>query len=239
MLPTTSSFSLPVNLLIRNDQRDARLVFLTTSLFSFTYRCLCALGSCRRASRRLSAILARHRHYLRMLERFYWWVRKSILYTTRRWFRICLKGLVRKPSRLTGNRLSRRSRPGNTISVNDVGLLPVTLRGNAYILLFTGRFSRRVDLLAVTADEYAAEDFADDLMYQYSRRTAPSTARSLRTLFTRLLTFVKIATGPEPPGRNRWCEARQSHVGANAGYGRGGALRSLGCSTATIKSKRV
>ena len=44
--------------------------------------------------------------------------------------------------------------PGVAISVDYVGPLPVTPRGNTYILLITDRFSRRADMFPVTAAEF-------------------------------------------------------------------------------------
>ena len=45
--------------------------------------------------------------------------------------------------------------------------LPVTPRGNTYILLFADRFSRRADMLPVTAAEFTAEGTANILVNQY------------------------------------------------------------------------
>ena len=47
--------------------------------------------------------------------------------------------------------------PGAAVSVDYFGPLPVTPRGNAYILLFTDRFSHRADMFPVTAAEFTAE----------------------------------------------------------------------------------
>ena len=41
--------------------------------------------------------------------------------------------------------------PAVAVSVDYFGPLPVTPRGNTYILRFTDRFSRRDDMFAVTA----------------------------------------------------------------------------------------
>ena len=56
--------------------------------------------------------------------------------------------------------------PGGAVSV-DYGPLPVTPRGNTYILLFTDRFSRRADTLLVTAAEFTSEGAAKILVNQY------------------------------------------------------------------------
>ena len=47
--------------------------------------------------------------------------------------------------------------PGVAISVDYFGPLPVTPRGNTYILLITDRFSRRADRFAVIAAEFTVE----------------------------------------------------------------------------------
>ena len=57
--------------------------------------------------------------------------------------------------------------PGIAVSVDYFGPLPVTPRGNTYILLFTDRFSRRADMYAVTAAEFTAEGTADILINRY------------------------------------------------------------------------
>ena len=59
--------------------------------------------------------------------------------------------------------------PGVTVSVDYFGPLPVTPRGNTYILLFTDRFSRRPDMFPVTAAEFTAEGTANILVNQYIR----------------------------------------------------------------------
>ena len=53
------------------------------------------------------------------------------------------------------------------MSVDNFGLLPVTPRGNSYILLVTDRFSRRADMYAVSAAEFTAEGTADTLVIKY------------------------------------------------------------------------
>ena len=56
--------------------------------------------------------------------------------------------------------------PGIAISVDYFGPLPVTPRGNTYILLITDKFSRRADIFAVTAAEFTAEGTANILVNQ-------------------------------------------------------------------------
>lgn len=85
---------------------------------------------------------------LSMLERYYWWVGMSIC--TKWWIRHCLRCQARKSSRQTARwpilSLPLPSGPGVSVSVDYFGPLPVTPRGNTYILLFTDRFSRRADI---------------------------------------------------------------------------------------------
>ena len=54
--------------------------------------------------------------------------------------------------------------PGVAVSVDYFGPLPVTPRGNTYILLFTDRFSRRADMFPVTSVEFTAEGAANILV---------------------------------------------------------------------------
>ena len=107
---------------------------------------------------------------LRMLERFYWWIGMSIF--TWWWLRHCLKRQARKTSRLTV-RWPVISMPlpkglDIAVSVDNFGPLPVTPRGNTYILFFTDRFSRRADMYAVTAAEFTAEGTANILINRYT-----------------------------------------------------------------------
>ena len=54
--------------------------------------------------------------------------------------------------------------PGVAISVDYFGPLPVTPRGNTYILLITDLFSRGADMFPVTAPEFTAEGTANILV---------------------------------------------------------------------------
>ena len=109
-----------------------------------------------------------------MLERFYWWIGMDIC--TRWWVRHCLKCQARKTSRHTARwpviSLPLPNGPGETVSVDYFGPLPLTPRGNTYILLFTDRFSRRADMYAVTAAEFTAEGTADILTTLLALRQA-------------------------------------------------------------------
>ena len=106
---------------------------------------------------------------LRMLERFYWWIGMNVC--TRWWLRHCLKCQAWKTPRLTVRwpiiLMPPPEGPGVAISVDHFGPLPVTPRGNTYILLFTDRFSRRADTFPVTAAEFTAEGTANGLVNQY------------------------------------------------------------------------
>ena len=57
--------------------------------------------------------------------------------------------------------------PVIAVSVDSFGPLPVTPRGNTYILLFTDSFSRRADMYAVTATEFTAEGTTNILINRY------------------------------------------------------------------------
>ena len=56
---------------------------------------------------------------------------------------------------------------GIAVTIDFFGPLPVTPRGNTYILLFTYRFSRRADMYAVTAAEFTAESAANNIINRY------------------------------------------------------------------------
>ena len=104
-----------------------------------------------------------------MLMRFFWWVGMDA--STRWWLRKCLKCQARKTSRQTIRwptlSLPLPNGPGILVSVDYFGPLPLTPRGNAYILLFTDRFSRRADMYAVTEAQFTASGTMDILMNRF------------------------------------------------------------------------
>ena len=75
-------------------------------------------------------------HTLRMLERLYWWIGMNVC--TRWWRRHCLKFQAPKTPRLTVRwpiiSMPLPEGPGIAISVDYFDPLPVTPRGNTYIL---------------------------------------------------------------------------------------------------------
>ena len=106
---------------------------------------------------------------LQMLQRFCWWV--GLDQSVRWWIRRCLFCQARKTSRQTirwpTTLMPLPSGPGQIISVDYFGPLPVTRNGNKHILLYTGRFSRHVAAYAVTQDELTAEGTARISVEQY------------------------------------------------------------------------
>ena len=106
---------------------------------------------------------------LRLPERSRWWIGMNVC--TRWWLRHCLKFQARKTPRLTVRwpiiSMPLPEDPGVAVSVDYFGPLPVTPRGNTYILLFTDRFSRRADMFPVTAAEFTAESTANILVNRY------------------------------------------------------------------------
>ena len=90
---------------------------------------------------------------------------------TKWWVRRCLKCQARKTSRQTVRwpilSISLPNSPGVAVSVDYFGPLPITVLGNAYILLFTDRFSRRADMFTVTTAEFTAEGTANILVNHF------------------------------------------------------------------------
>ncbi|CAB1106087.1 unnamed protein product [Ectocarpus sp. CCAP 1310/34] len=105
----------------------------------------------------------------RLLERFYWWI--GLDRSDRWWLRACLVCQARKTSRQTARwpviAMPLPQGPGTVVGVDFFGPLPVTAKGNSYILLFTDRFSRRADMFAVTAAEFTARGTAHIFVNQY------------------------------------------------------------------------
>ena len=106
---------------------------------------------------------------LSMLRRFYWWIGRDI--STRWWLRHCLKCQARKTSRHTIHcstlSLPLPNGPGILVNVDYSGPLPLTLRGNACILLFTDRFSLPADIDATTEAQITTSGTADILVDRY------------------------------------------------------------------------
>ena len=59
------------------------------------------------------------------------------------------------------------SGPGQIVSVDYFGPLPITRKGNKHILLYTDRFSRHIAAYAMTQDERTAEGTARVFVEQY------------------------------------------------------------------------
>ena len=71
-----------------------------------------------------------------MLERFYWWIDMETC--TKWWVRRCLKCLARKTSRQSVRwpilPILLPNSPGVSVSVDYFGSLPITARGNSYLV---------------------------------------------------------------------------------------------------------
>ena len=151
---------------------------------------------------------------LKMLERFYWWVGMEAC--TKWWVRRRLKCQARKTSRETVRwptfPIPLPNSPGVAVSVDYFGPLPITARGNSYILLFTDRFSRRADMFAVTTAQLTAEGTANILVNRFTPlRGCPSTLLSdngpqfcarLATAVNKLLRIHKLTTSAYHPSGN-------------------------------------
>ena len=149
---------------------------------------------------------------LKMLERFYWWVGMEAC--TKGWVRRCLKCQARKTSRQTVRwpilPIPLPNSPD--IAVDYFGPLPITARGNSYILLFTDRFSRRADMFAVTTAEFTSEGTANILVNRFIPLWGcPSTLLSdngpqfcarLATAVYKLLGIHKLTTSAYHPSGN-------------------------------------
>ena len=102
--------------------------------------------------------------------------------------------------------------PGVAVSIDYFGSLPVTPRGNTYILLYTDRFRRRADMFPVTAPEFTAEGTANILVNESiplrgCPRTIPSDnglqfCSKLSQAVYQLLGVHKLATSSYHPNCN-------------------------------------
>ena len=106
---------------------------------------------------------------LQMLKRFYWWV--GLDQSVRWWIRRYLFCQARKTScqtiRWPTTLMPLPSGPGQIVSVDYFGSLPITRNGNKHILLYTDMFSRHIAAYAVTQEERTAEGTARVFVEQY------------------------------------------------------------------------
>ena len=106
---------------------------------------------------------------LQMLQRFYWWV--GLDQSVQWWIRRCLFCQARKTSRQTirwpTTLMPLPSGPGQIVSVDYFGPLPITRNGNKHILLYTDIFSRHIAAYAVIQDERTAEGTARIFVEKY------------------------------------------------------------------------
>ena len=151
---------------------------------------------------------------LKMFERFYWWVCMEVC--TKWWVRRCLKCQARKTSRQTVRwpvlPIPLPNSPGVADSVDYSGPLPITARGNSYILLFTDHVSRRVDMFAVATAEFTAEGTANILVNRFIplwgcpstlvSHNGPQFCARLVTAVYKLLGIHKLTTSAYHPSGN-------------------------------------
>ena len=113
--------------------------------------------------------------------------------------------------------------PGIAVNVDHYGPVPVTPRGNTYILLFADGFSRRADMVVVTADTFTAEGTANIPINRYIllwgcprsilSDNGPQFCLKLSHAVYRLLGVRKIATSSYHPNSNSGVE-RAKHATA-------------------------
>ena len=106
---------------------------------------------------------------LQMLQRFYWCV--GLDQSVRWWIRRCLFCQAQKSSRQAirwpTTLMPLPCGPGQIVSVDYFGPLPIARNGYKHILLYTDRFSRHIAAYAVTQDERTAEGTARIFVEQY------------------------------------------------------------------------
>ena len=169
---------------------------------------------------------------LRMMKRFHWCIGMAVC--TRLWLRHYLKYQARKTPRLTVRwpiiSMPLPEGPGIAISVDYFGSVPVTPRGNTYILLITDRFSRRADMFAVTAAESTAEGTANILVNKYiplwgcprvilSDNGLRFCSKLSQSVY-QLLGMRKLATSSYNPNSNGEVERVNHTMASSAGHGR-------------------
>ena len=128
---------------------------------------------------------------------------------------------VRPPARRFAGQSSPSPYPTVLALPDYFGPLPVTARGNSYVLLSTDRFSRRADMFAVTTAEFTAEGTANIMVNRFIPLWGcPSTLLSdngpqfcarLATAVYKLLGIHKLTTSAYHPSGNGGVE-RVNHT---------------------------
>ena len=92
---------------------------------------------------------------LGLLQHFYWWI--GMAESVKWWIRRCYACQARKSTRQTVRwpliSLLVPSRPGQMVSFDCLGPLPVTDNGNEYVFLVVDLFSRHAEAFAITKGE--------------------------------------------------------------------------------------
>ena len=142
------------------------------------------------------------------------------------WVRHCLPCQALKTSRQTVRwpviSMPLPNGPGEVISWDYFGPLPLTESGNKYILFFTDRFSRHATMYAVSESNYIAEGTANILVYKYMPHwgvprkllsdNGPHFSGKLSAAVCTLLGSHRMFTSPYHP---RWNRTRQPYDGTN------------------------
>ena len=109
---------------------------------------------------------------LGLLQRFYWWI--GMAESVKWWIRRCYTCQARKSTRQTVRwpliSLPLPSRPGQMVSFDLLGPLPVTAKGNEYVFLVVDLFSRHAEAYAITKGEKNTEGCAGRLVHDYIPR---------------------------------------------------------------------
>ena len=106
---------------------------------------------------------------LQLLQRYYWW--PGMEQCTKWWVRRCLKCQARKTPRQTVRwptlSLPLPNGPGEVVSCDYFGPLPLTPRGNLHMLAYSDRFSRHIALYPVSAANFTAAGTANIFVNHY------------------------------------------------------------------------
>ena len=107
-----------------------------------------------------------------LLQRFYWWI--GMAKSVKWWIRRCYTCQARKSTRQTVRwpliSLPLPNRPGQMVAFDLLEPLPTTAKGNAYVFLVVGSFSRHAEAYAITKEEKTMEGCAARLVHDYIPR---------------------------------------------------------------------
>eukprot|EP00118_Oscarella_pearsei_P017903 m.180288 g.180288 ORF g.180288 m.180288 type:complete len:1472 (+) comp39243_c0_seq11:859-5274(+) len=170
----------------------------------------------------LSGHMGYRKTYFKVRSQFYW---KGLAADVKSFVRSCLECQARKtpqPTKAGELQLFSASKPFEVVGIDICGPLPRTVSGNRYIVVIVDRFSRWVELAAVSdiTAPTVADVVVDKIVLRHgcpaqllSDRGTQFTSQLFKRMSTRL-GFKKVFTSPYHPQTNGQVERMNRYIAA-------------------------